>query len=164
MRSIPPLTRFWAKVDKTDTCWLWTGALRDDGYGVFNLGQSTVRVHRFSYELHHGPIPAGKFVCHRCDVPRCVNPAHLFAGTHADNMADRQAKGRVAAGADSGMRKHPEAHVRGVKHPMAKLTPERVGHIRAMRQSGLSHQKIADRVGIARTTVTDVLKGRNWRE
>lgn len=88
--------RFWAKVHKTDTCWLWTGAT-SVGYGMFkHTGlNATVSVHRLAYETLVALIPPGLHVCHRCDVPTCVNPAHLFVGTHRDNMRDSSAKGRA---------------------------------------------------------------------
>jgi len=92
--------RFQAKVDRSggpDSCWLWTGARILSGYGVLMVDGRRRYAHRFAYELAHGPIPAGLFVCHRCDNPKCVNHAHLYAGSHADNMRDKVSRGRTSA-------------------------------------------------------------------
>lgn len=90
--------RFWNRVIKTKSCWLWDGGLDQRGYGFFaqTLGEErqTLRAHRVSYYLKNGPIPEGMFVCHTCDVPRCVNPDHLFLGTATENNQDKIAKGR----------------------------------------------------------------------
>lgn len=90
----PPALRFWRQVQKTDTCWLWTGARSGAGYGQIGINDVRIFTHRFSWELHHGPIPAGLFVCHHCDNPPCVRPDHLFLGTPQDNMVDKIRKGR----------------------------------------------------------------------
>lgn len=89
------MQRFWDKVDKTDGCWLWTAARNTKGYGRFRVDGNLVSPHRFAYELEVGPIPNGLWVLHHCDNPRCVNPGHLFLGTHSDNMRDSFAKGRM---------------------------------------------------------------------
>lgn len=92
--------RFWPKVRERapNKCWLWQAAKMPAGYGVFSVRGVKQRAHRVAYELCVRPIPAGMFVLHRCDTPACVNPLHLFLGTHTDNMRDKIAKGRAFNG------------------------------------------------------------------
>lgn len=90
---------FWSYVaiSGSDECWLWKGAHRDSGYGQFALfdhGNVPASAHRIAYGLANTGIPKGMHVLHRCDNPPCCNPAHLFAGTQKDNMADKKQKGR----------------------------------------------------------------------
>lgn len=90
------LERFWSYVDTSGDCWLWTGAKKRHGYGVYGTRRVSVLAHRFSWEFaNRTPIPAGLHVLHRCDNPPCVNPAHLSVGTPGDNVADAIAKGRL---------------------------------------------------------------------
>lgn len=93
-RTRPILERFWEKVNKTDSCWLWTGGCGASGYGHIWNGAKHETTHRFSYRLHVGEIPHGLNVCHKCDVRNCVRPDHLFLGTDSDNRNDALSKKR----------------------------------------------------------------------
>lgn len=155
MPKVPrdPLPRFMQKVAKQpgpDGCWLWTGALSHNGYGFFKMHPKMVKTHRFAYERFIGPIPDGMLVCHHCDVPRCVNPAHLFVGTHADNHSDREIKGR-------GRRLHGETN------PRSKITAADVYVIRAACGAGTSQQAVADQFGITQGMVSRIMRGVAWK-
>src|SRR5258706_523265 len=116
-------TRFWKKVRKQADCWLWTGATHPAGYGVIGRGArgaGNIRATHASWLLHKGPVPAGKWLLHKCDNPRCVNPDHLFLGTHLDNMRDCVAKGR-----------YPKRRTApGIHNPNGKLTAQAVAEIK----------------------------------
>lgn len=85
---------FLKQVSKTSTCWLWQGAPTSGGYGRFWFDGVRKLAHRAAYEIFKGDIPEDMCVCHKCDNPLCVNPKHLFLGTHSDNMRDMGNKGR----------------------------------------------------------------------
>jgi hypothetical protein len=145
-----PVSRFWAKVQKTDTCWLWMGHLNEDGYGKFGVKSSeSYLAHRYSYQLAFGA--ASQYVLHTCDNPACVNPDHLFTGSQADNMRDASAKGRLAGRSI------------GEKHPRAKLTAGMVREIRAQHQSGtVSGADMARRYGVTKEAIYAVLQRKTW--
>ncbi len=146
-----PLTlpeRFWRRVEKGEGCWEWTGRVDRHGYGKgIDSGTSTL-AHRVSWEMHNGPIPAGMCVCHRCDNRRCVHPDHLFLGTNADNIRDRDAKGRGATGERQGL---------------AKLTAAKVVEIRHRYAAGESQASLARVFGVAQSNIGAVVTGRTWK-
>lgn len=145
----PVADRFWEKVDKTGDCWLWTGACKANGYGVFGIGRAEGNeyAHRYAYALAHGPIPAGQSVCHRCDVRSCCNHDHLFIGTTADNQADMVMKGRS---------------LRGERHNLAKLNAETVGEIRARWALGETQARLAESFDVDKRTVSQIIRGAIW--
>jgi hypothetical protein len=162
--SAHTIERFWSKVEKTNDCWIWLGCKTKSGYGYFALTRrKTVRAHRFAYEATFGVLTAGLCALHRCDNPGCVRPDHLFSGTHAENMADRDAKGRTARGDRSGARTQPAARPRGDGHARSKLSGELVARIKARIRSGESQTAIASDVGVSIPTINHIVKGRTWR-
>ncbi len=158
--------RFWAKVDKQASCWLWTAATNSSGYGKFWDGERIVKAHRWAYTHIVGPIPDGLWVLHNCpggDNPACVNPEHLWLGDVNANVADMMAKGgHVALSGDQHwFKKHPELRARGEKIWTAKLTPEDVLEIRRL-HSSVGTRELARRFNVAKSTVENVLSGRRW--
>lgn len=145
--------RFWEKVDKkgSDECWEWVACLVA-GYGLFGGDQKVEMAHRVSWKLHYGLIPNGLCVLHRCDNPPCVNPVHLFLGTHADNMRDRDQKGRG---------KVPDQ--KGEANSGAKLTAEDVREIRRRIGNGEKQQALADEFDVVQPSISHIIHGRTWR-
>lgn len=137
--------RFWSKVDRSGDCWIWTAYRGITGYGIVGVDRRVQKAHRVAWQLTHGPIPHGACVLHRCDNPPCVNPAHLFLGTQAENVADRDAKGR-------------HVPMSGERHGCAKLTTDQVIAIRA---DPRIHRLIAADYGVARTVISRIRR-REW--
>lgn len=141
--------KFWARVQKTDGCWVWMGCVNVAGYGTLSMGDKEIGAHRFSYTIHNGDIPLGLSVCHTCDNRRCVNPDHLFAGTQNDNVQDMVRKGRN--------RCNPP---RGEAHKKHKLTEQAVLEI--FRSSG-SCKEVALRYNVSPTLVCNIRAKRTWK-
>jgi hypothetical protein len=149
---IPTDERFWAKVQKTDGCWLWTAATNEKGYGVFCVDKKTNDIqlaHRVSYRMHYGEIPDNLFVCHHCDNPTCCNPSHLFIGTPDDNMQDKVLKDR---------------QTKGERVVVSKLTNAQVIEIRQRYATGnISQAQLAREYGITSATMGSLIRQETWR-
>jgi hypothetical protein len=173
--------RFWSYVDKSNPegCWEWLKFKDYDGYGIFVAQRTNFRTHRLSYRLKVGVITAEKpCICHHCDNPSCVNPAHLFAGTVLDNARDKVLKGRqpkgdtngarlhpecLARGDRSGARLHPEKLKRGVDNSASKLTPEEVIQIRReYEETPITIVQLALKYGVSKSLVSVILRGEIW--
>lgn len=155
--------RFWEKVTKTESCWLWNAATFKTGYGAIGVGSKVEYAHRLSWNIHFGEIPNGHEVCHKCDVRNCVNPSHLFTGTRLDNVRDAVSKGRNAKGSTSGMRLHPERHHRGEWHPQHKLRECDVVSIRNMyKTTAMSQKQIGQLFAITQTAVGLIVRKKRW--
>ena len=144
MTTIAPhdAVKFWARVRKTDGCWLFEGGSKNGSHGTMPNGEYA---HRFSWRLHFGPIPDGLEVCHKCDVGRCVRPDHFFLGTQAENIADMWAKGRGVK---------PPVH-RGETHHNATLNDAEIARLRNRFEElrGKQQRLIATEFGVSQSTV-----------
>lgn len=143
-RDMSPDQRFDYYTNKSDDCWLWTGA-NFGRYGAFYFEKKTIGAHTYAYSRIHGEIPKGIFVCHRCDNPLCVNPDHLFLGTPKDNTKDMMSKGRG---------KWP----RGDRHHLAKLSEKDISEIRDL-QRAMSQSQIARHYGVSQSQISNICTG-----
>ncbi len=132
------------EIDPNSGCWLWTGAADKHGYGAVSTGPAQKdKAYRASFRQFVGPIPDRLHVLHRCDTPACINPAHLFLGTQADNMKDMGKKGRANGGP-------------------RKLTPETVREIRRLASSGISQAALAIKFGVGSTAISRTVARTRW--
>ena len=149
--SAADIKRFWTFVDKKgpDDCWIWQGGGPNNRYGHFSVGPrksaKTLLAHRVSFAIAYGETDLQ--ICHRCDVTRCVNPVHLFAGTQKDNRVDCKQKERTA---------------RGENHGYHVLTEKEVLMIIHLDKTGMAVLAIARKLGRAESTIWNVVSGRSW--
>ena len=153
--------RFVFYVNKTPHCWLWTGPTAGrvtNRYGTITIHYKRIKAHRLSYTLFRGSIPEGLLVCHICDIPLCVNPAHLFLGTYSDNNRDSFEKHR------SILATHPERVLRyGEAHHETTLTNEQVYEIRLL-YGTVSAKKLAKRFYVSDITIRNIGIRKTWKQ
>lgn len=145
------INRFFSNIDVTDSCWIWSGHVTQNGYGQIKYKSKGLGAHRVSYQIHKGPIPEGLYVCHSCDNPSCVNPDHLWLGTHTDNMRDMYAKGR--------QRSNP---VRGHDNRSSKLTEAQVVYIKQQLRLGVKQRTLAIQYNVSDAAIHYIKTGEVW--
>lgn len=150
-RQLPFWERVFALTEDSGDCKIFTGHKDECGYGrIRGENKKLVRVHRAVWERDHGPIPPGKEVCHKCDIRACINPAHLFLGTHAENIRDMDLKGRRRA-------------LVGSQQACAVLHEMDIPTIRKRLASGETSASIGRSYGVSEEMIRHIKKGRAWR-
>lgn len=153
MITIEQFEKYYMPVTESG-CWIWIKYCMPYGHGQLRIGGKTYLAHRVSYELFRGPIPEGLCVCHKCDVPQCVNPDHLFLGTQQENIMDRVKKGRPGNKGKLGINQ-------GIGNGSAKLTEKIVKEIFLDKKHQQS--ELAYKFNISQPTVSDIKTGRCWK-
>jgi len=144
-RTLAERLRDSVEIDDGSSCWNWLLSKDRKGYGRITVDGWPYGAHRVSYKLHCGPIPVGAHVLHHCDNPSCINPAHLFLGTNAENMADRNVKGRQQRGSSHGKAKLGEADALAIRN-----------------STGETLRGLAARYGVCLTTIKNIRSGKIW--
>lgn len=149
------MIRFWKKIHKTNTCWLWTAFKMPSGYGQFRIKNRMMLAHRVSWELKNGPILDSKLcVLHKCDNPPCVNPDHLFLGTLEDNIKDMMDKKRNSK---------ETAGAQGEQNGRAKLTEQQVKEIRSRPIYRGSQSKLAKEFEVSINLISRIINRKIWK-
>lgn len=153
--STPLIEKFWSKVAITaniNKCWEWQAFKNKEGYGGFRVNRNQVIAsHRLAYFIHNNKDPLDKCVCHSCDNPACVNPAHLWLGTRYENAMDRESKGR-------------NKPLSGEKNGNSRFTAEQVKEMRALYSSGeLNQHEIAERFGTHQGVIWAIVTKKTWK-
>jgi len=161
------IARFWAKVDTSGDCWIWTAGHDRAGYGRFYVAErdNNVAAHRFVYELTYGALAAELVVRHSCDTPACVNPAHLLSGTTADNNADTISRGRAnPPRGDQHWSRRTGANVpRGERQPHARMSADQVRDMRQRYANGATLNELVAAFGLSKTAVHQIVHYQRWR-
>lgn len=167
------------KITSKEGCWLWLKSKTHDNYGLFWLNDKYETSHRVSYKFFRGDIPEGKFVLHTCDNPNCVNPYHLYIGTHQDNMKDRQNRNRQAQGEKHGSvtkpeklsrgenhwtHTNPELTTKGSKNGSAKLNEDDVLELRTLFSTGQhSVTELAKKYNVTHNLISLIVHNKAWK-
>jgi hypothetical protein len=176
------MDRFLSKIVKTDSCWIWAAGVKESKhpYGIMTVCGKKIKAHRLSWLLHFGEIPEGLHVLHKCDNPRCVNPEHLFTGTHGENMKDMAVKGRAKSphgedwhsihdgkfnprsGENHPFRKNPSLCARGSSSGASKLMEPQVLEIRAKHENGGKVCRLGREYGISHSAIIAIVTRQTW--
>lgn len=143
------VSKFWKYVEKTNYCWNWKGGVNTQGYGKMRLSDKIFSSHRLSYIIHNGKIPKGKHILHHCDNPICVNPKHLYTGTHQQNMKDRTKRNN---------------YNKGQNNWGSNLTWEVVGIIRELNdRPDLTQKVLAEEFLVSQNTISSIVNYKSWK-
>lgn len=150
------------KIDPVSNCWIWQLTLGKDGYGKAKRRGQTIRAHRLSYLTFCGDIPSNLFVCHRCDTPACVNPSHLWIGTHFENELDKTNKGRRSP---SPAITHPETIPKGEQASASVLNAKQVEEVYVLGMQNMLAKEIKAKLGlkVSESAICRILNGATWK-